>query len=405
MNQFSQRNPTDQSGESLGGSSGEFSLHQVGGNVPYHHQQSPPSYSANYGVNPHSPQYDHQSPRQYFSGNFPQTSPQFIKTEIPSSSPPTLQPEERSPEYHQHQSPQYMWADQYPGHHQPAEYVSYEPHQSPGTVTVMVLNEDGTLDKRFTVPNDLLSDALMSSASPPLASPTSPLDLTAVSSSSPFTMPVITASQSTTNMMSPVININNSTINMTGQTVDMSAKSNMYSFSNSNNNAGNLLAALNCLKRPLPRTVLGSHSNQSDHAPQHIIQRAMAEFDQGQLSAFDNFQHVLEDQKENMMMNFSQERLETLGIIKSVEGSKINTKDKSRSSQRSQPYSVNPRKVKTVGSKKSIGAIGQTVHGLKENRQVCPLCKFEATTKNPYRHLQDHLGMYISGRKYLKTEN
>ena len=70
----------------------------------------------------------------------------------------------------------------------------------------------------------------------------------------------------------------------------------------------------------------------------------------------------------------------------------INSKEKSRPSQRSQPYSVSSRKVKTVGSKKSIGAIGQTVHGLKENKQVCPLCHFEATTKNPYRHLQDHLG-------------
>ena len=23
--------------------------------------------------------------------------------------------------------------------------------------------------------------------------------------------------------------------------------------------------------------------------------------------------------------------------------------------------------------------------------QICPICKFQATTKNPYRHLQDHL--------------
>ena len=400
MNQFSQRNSTDQSGESLGGSSDQFSLAQLGENVPYQH--SPPSYSASYGVN-HSPQYHNQgsSPRQYFADNFPQTSPQFIKTELPASSPQVRSPDylttttttTGSPGYQE--SPQYLWPDQYGVHQQQqAEYVSYEPQQvSPGTVTVMVLNEDGSLDKRFTVPNDLLSEALVSSSpSPPLSSPTSPLDLTAVSSS-PFTMPAITSSHSTNNMMSPVININNSTINMTGQNVDLSGKSNMYSsFSSSNNNAGNLMAALSCLKRPLPRTVLGDQSNHTDHAPQHIIQRAMADFDQGQLSAFENFQHVLEDQKENMMINFSQERLETLGLIKSVDGSKINTKDKSRASQRGQPYSVNPRKVKTVGSKKSIGAIGQTVHGLKENRQVCPLCKFEATTKNPYRHLQDHLG-------------
>ena len=23
--------------------------------------------------------------------------------------------------------------------------------------------------------------------------------------------------------------------------------------------------------------------------------------------------------------------------------------------------------------------------------QICPICKFQASTKNPYRHLQDHL--------------
>ena len=39
----------------------------------------------------------------------------------------------------------------------------------------------------------------------------------------------------------------------------------------------------------------------------------------------------------------------------------------------------------------SIGAIGQALYGLA-GKQICPLCRFEATTKNPYRHLQDHLG-------------
>jgi len=48
----------------------------------------------------------------------------------------------------------------------------------------------------------------------------------------------------------------------------------------------------------------------------------------------------------------------------------------------------------------SLGALGQALHGQmlgiprdsRENAvQICPLCKFQATTKNPYRHLQDHL--------------
>jgi len=44
----------------------------------------------------------------------------------------------------------------------------------------------------------------------------------------------------------------------------------------------------------------------------------------------------------------------------------------------------------------SLGALGQALHGIprdsRENAvQICPICKFQATTKNPYRHLQDHL--------------
>jgi len=45
---------------------------------------------------------------------------------------------------------------------------------------------------------------------------------------------------------------------------------------------------------------------------------------------------------------------------------------------------------------KSLGALGKALHGTPSNptnpaMQICPLCKFQATTKNPYRHLQDHL--------------
>jgi len=51
----------------------------------------------------------------------------------------------------------------------------------------------------------------------------------------------------------------------------------------------------------------------------------------------------------------------------------------------------------------SLGALGQALHGplmgiprdSRENAvQICPICKFQATTKNPYRHLQDHLARY-----------
>merc|ERR1712156_898040 len=51
----------------------------------------------------------------------------------------------------------------------------------------------------------------------------------------------------------------------------------------------------------------------------------------------------------------------------------------------------------------SLGALGQALHGplmgiprdSRENAvQICPICKFQAPTKNPYRHLQDHLARY-----------
>ena len=44
----------------------------------------------------------------------------------------------------------------------------------------------------------------------------------------------------------------------------------------------------------------------------------------------------------------------------------------------------------------SISAMGQAVHGgLGKSNQsgncICPICRFEGVTKNPYRHLQDHM--------------
>ena len=67
------------------------------------------------------------------------------------------------------------------------------------------------------------------------------------------------------------------------------------------------------------------------------------------------------------------------------------TKPKCKSGSLSmQTYNYNQRKPK------SLGALGLSLHGLprdpkSQSIQMCPLCKFQATTKNPYRHLQDHL--------------
>ena len=50
---------------------------------------------------------------------------------------------------------------------------------------------------------------------------------------------------------------------------------------------------------------------------------------------------------------------------------------------------VDPNKRQKTGP--GIGAMGQAVWGFGAGNQICPICRFQATTKNPYRHLQDHL--------------
>ena len=73
------------------------------------------------------------------------------------------------------------------------------------------------------------------------------------------------------------------------------------------------------------------------------------------------------------------------------EGWSLQNEDGLKMKQRITKISQNSAPYKKPSRAKSIGAIGQALHGL-HGKQVCPLCKFEATTKNPYRHLQDHLG-------------
>eukprot|EP00092_Neocalanus_flemingeri_P030166 GFUD01032744.1.p1 GENE.GFUD01032744.1~~GFUD01032744.1.p1 ORF type:complete len:277 (-),score=46.43 GFUD01032744.1:95-925(-) len=45
----------------------------------------------------------------------------------------------------------------------------------------------------------------------------------------------------------------------------------------------------------------------------------------------------------------------------------------------------------------------RSLHGLPRDPKMCPICKFQATTKNPYRHLQDHLAR-VHFKKRLQRE-
>eukprot|EP00092_Neocalanus_flemingeri_P036049 GFUD01039249.1.p1 GENE.GFUD01039249.1~~GFUD01039249.1.p1 ORF type:complete len:276 (-),score=51.26 GFUD01039249.1:65-892(-) len=44
----------------------------------------------------------------------------------------------------------------------------------------------------------------------------------------------------------------------------------------------------------------------------------------------------------------------------------------------------------------------RSLHGLPRDPKMCPLCKFQATTKNPYRHLQDHLARVHFKKRLLR---
>jgi len=66
--------------------------------------------------------------------------------------------------------------------------------------------------------------------------------------------------------------------------------------------------------------------------------------------------------------------------------------------RRQKPKDENANSPYIARKTNSLGALGNALHGspgMKDARenavQICPICKFQATTKNPYRHLQDHL--------------
>ena len=140
------------------------------------YQHSPSSYPATFSVSQSGASPPSQ---QYFADTFHQTSPQFLKTESQEYEPyrelsPPGQAVRSSPECQQ-VSPGYLWPDQHHQYDLSSSSWSSGHQQPAGGVTVMVLNEDGTLDRKFTVPNDVLSDALISptSASVPASVPAS----------------------------------------------------------------------------------------------------------------------------------------------------------------------------------------------------------------------------------------
>ena len=67
-----------------------------------------------------------------------------------------------------------------------------------------------------------------------------------------------------------------------------------------------------------------------------------------------------------------------------------------RNSSRHNPESQVMVPIKRPRAITSLRALAQGTHGAAAGERDCPLvCGFRATTKNPYRHLQDHLGRSV----------
>jgi len=189
---------------------------------------------------------------------------------------------------------------------------------------------------------------------------------------------------------------------------------------------------INTLQHPIPKKDLmdAQSTFRSNQAPRTVIESALTELKsfkhqtdpviKSEPQLYEHSQPVFLEQKENFLL------LDDLnGIRKDITNSVRLLSPQYELDQQFSPvdYSlptapypnssslenINPADLKLKISKplrtapynqnrktKSLGALGKALHGFprdsgKQAVQICPLCRFQATTKNPYRHLQDHL--------------
>ena len=293
--------------------------------------------------------------------------------------------------------------------------------------------------------NELTPPRATSTVHPPKSSPI-PLDL---SSQSIPTLPPL--SSITCSNFSPLpsissliqssgnaININNSTINISQSNIllptqpvfsNFNFTSTQNNFTSTQNNFTlpikniytDSASAVSAITSPLPRHAVLSENNslKFSQVPRNVIDSALGGINTLKTSpsreikspehTYGRSQPVFLHQKENIYLLEELNRLpthpvspETLGVshVPPAQTKILSTfvpaeaargENGLKMKQRITKISQNSAPYKKPSRAKSIGAIGQALHGL-HGKQVCPLCKFEATTKNPYRHLQDHLG-------------
>ena len=202
--------------------------------------------------------------------------------------------------------------------------------------------------------------------------------------------------------------------------------------------------SINTLQHPIPKKdLMDAHSSlRSNQAPRTVIESALTELKsfkhqtdvviKSEPQLYEHSQPVFLEQKENFLLLDevnSRVLMEPSDFHKSVQ---LPSPQYNRSPQydptqqytavdyslptapypnsleiRNQPVDLKIKKPKSERSHatipynpnrktKSLGALGKALHGLPRDSgnqamQICPLCRFQATTKNPYRHLQDHL--------------
>jgi len=156
---------------------------------------------------------------------------------------------------------------------------------------------------------------------------------------------------------------------------------------------GSPTTVVNSIRNPLPREAVLSENSpyQESQFPRDVLEclsnnnvpPSPSWAQQVPSTSQENSHPVFLDQKENF--NFDQPTTFQINPNPLQNGLQITSKIKQEKRvAKFSPY-------KKQGKAKGIGAIGQEFYGKDaENKQVCALCPFVATTKNPYRHLQDH---------------
>ena len=279
--------------------------------------------------------------------------------------------------------------------------------------TVLFLNEDGTIN---TMGTEIPGSSPQYTVSAPQVSPGTPLDLTSLAPLPPMSslMPphMMSPDMMQHNMMSPP-HSGYASSSPPGQEYQVSPPAPGYTNTSpttalnslrsplSPPSVQNVLSASNGVRytQQMPRDVLDNALNSiipfnPSQSPPDIQQENVGGGNEVYLQQ--NQENYLLLEELNRMApapgQFQLSAEQPPAFLEVVPPQNSATQNGFKRKNRESPETVVPS-YKRSRTHTSIGAMGQAIHGLEgEKVQVCPLCRWVARTKNPYRHLQDHLG-------------